>query len=101
MKHGNEPYTCPKCGRTLEYGEGCNCDQMVRGLPRDGMRAKCPLFKCRSSYRGRYYIVCGQRKQRFRGCDERNDHYRRYCCDRWRECANIKDGGRYINECEQ
>lgn len=86
MKAAKYMRTCAACGRTMEPGETCNCEQPVKGLPRDGLRAKCPLFRCRSSYRMRHYIVCGRHKTPYPGSDQRNEHYRRYCCEAWRAC---------------
>lgn len=80
---------CDDCGRILEPGEVCNCRQPIRGSPRDGLRAVCPLFKCRSSYRGRSYIVCGK-KTVYDGCDARNEHYKRFCCSLYGLCEIYK-----------
>lgn len=61
MRSTRDIRICNVCGRLLDIGESCNCEQPIRGAPRDGLRAKCPLFKCRSCYRLQYYIVgeCG------------------------------------------
>lgn len=80
-------HVCAVCGRTLEVGEACNCDQPIRGAPRDGLRAKCPLFRCRSWYRQKSYIVGGCGKHCFGSGDQRNEYYRRYCCELWRRCG--------------
>lgn len=75
---------CNCCGRTLEIGERCNCAQPVAGFPRDGLRSRCPHFISRSSYRQQSYILCGEyladHRTAFHSGDERNTHYRRYCC---------------------
>lgn len=90
MRSTRDIRICNVCGRLLDIGESCNCEQPIRGAPRDGLRAKCPLFKCRSCYRLQYYIVgeCG--KARFTNSDQRNEHYRRCCCDAWRACEIYK-----------
>lgn len=86
MRHTITGRMCNDCGRPLETGETCNCRQPVRGTTRDGLRARCPLFMHRSSYRGRYYIVCGGHKTPYAGCSDRNEHYRRYCCSAYTQC---------------
>ena len=48
MRSTRDIRICNVCGRLLDIGESCNCEQPIRGAPRDGLRAKCPLFKCRS-----------------------------------------------------
>lgn len=81
---------CNDCHRPLEIGETCNCRQPIRGAPRDGLRARCPCFQYRSSYRGQYYLACAGVKTRYPGCDERNAHYRRYCCGLYGLCTRYK-----------
>lgn len=81
---------CNDCHRPLEVGETCNCRQPMRGTPRDGLRARCPYFQYRSSYRGQYYLACAGVKNRYPGCDERNAHYRRYCCGLYGLCTRYK-----------
>lgn len=83
--------TCGDCGRPLESCEVCNCRQPVSGMPRDGLRARCPEFRYRSSYRGRAYIGCGNAKLRFNGANERNEHYRLYCCGDCDQCPRRKE----------
>lgn len=80
---------CNACGRALEIGETCNCRQPIGGT-RDGLRAACPLFHHRSSYRGRSYIVCGGEKHEYSGSEPRNAHYRRYCCGAYPLCKHNK-----------
>ena len=60
MRHEIHDRVCAACGRPREIGETCNCQQGARGATRDGLRARCPCFEHRSSYRGRYYLVCQQ-----------------------------------------
>ena len=79
---------CNDCGRPLEIGETCNCRQPVRSGTRDGLRAVCPHFMHRSSYRGRSYIVCSGAKHEYPGSDPRNEHYRRYCCGLFKLCKH-------------
>lgn len=68
---------CPTCGRALQAFEVCEC---ASKLPKDGLRATCPRFKARSSYRGAHYISCGGSKYKF-GCKESRDlHYMVFCC---------------------
>lgn len=81
---------CNDCGRPLEIGETCNCRQPVCGVTRDGLRASCPYFQHRSSYRGRCYIVCGDIKHEYPGSEPRNGHYRRYCCGLFKLCEHYK-----------
>lgn len=81
---------CPVCGRPLEIGETCNCQQRIRGAPRDGLRARCPYFGHRSSYRGRAYLVCGGKKRAYLSGEARNEHYRRHCCRQYEGCAIYK-----------
>ena len=52
-RFANDMRVCNDCGRPLEIGETCNCRQPVRSGTRDGLRAVCPHFMHRSSYRGR------------------------------------------------
>lgn len=59
-------------------------------IPKDGLRAKCPEFKARSSYRGKAYISC-VKKIRFDGRDQRDAHYMKYCCDQCSECPARKE----------
>lgn len=90
MKFATAMRVCRDCGRTLEIGETCNCRQPVRGMTRDGLRAICPCFKHRSSYRRHCYIFCGDVKHEYSGSDPRNEHYRRYCCDLFKLCEHYK-----------
>lgn len=83
QKHISVPMCCD-CGRRLEPGEKCDCSQRVG--TKDGLRAKCPQFGFRSSYRGWYYIKCGDKKLRFRDMQERNAYYAGYCCNNCEEC---------------
>lgn len=78
---------CAACGRILEIGETCNCQQAMRGTTRDGLRARCPCFEHRSSYRGRYYLVCNGKKRAYTSGDARNEHYQRFCCQCFEDCA--------------
>ncbi len=80
-------HVCAVCGPTLEVGETCNCGQPIRGAPRDGLRAQCPLFHCRSWYRQKSYIVGGCGKHCFGSGDQRNEYYRQYCCGLWQRCG--------------
>lgn len=82
--------TCTGCGRPLEIGEICNCRQPIQGATRDGLRARCPHFQHRSSYRGCNYIVCGDKKTPHPSRDERNEHYRRFCCGLYGLCGQYK-----------
>lgn len=82
--------TCFIRSRALEYGEKCDCGQPVKSVPRDGLRAKCPVFEHRSSYRGVNYIACAGKKGRFQSCDARNAHYRDYCCAGYTDCAEYR-----------
>ena len=88
MRHEIYDRVCAACGRPLEIGETCNCQQGARGATRDGLRARCPCFEHRSSYRGRSYIVCGGAKHEYPGSDPRNEHYRRYCCGLFNLCKH-------------
>lgn len=73
---------CVNCGRPLEPGESCECDRVAgpRGGTRDGLRARCPQFVARSSYRGKHYLDCGGHK--LKACDlrARDALYALYCC---------------------
>ena len=93
---GPKVYTrfCQDCGRALEIGEVCNCRQAVPGMPRDGLRALCPEFQHRSSYRGTSYITCAGAKVRFANVDCRNQHYRDYCCSDYKTCCVLFHGER-------
>ena len=68
---------CPECGRELQPYEVCECTSK---LPRDGLRARCPQFEARASYKGRHYINCGGHKYSFGDKDERDARYMAYCC---------------------
>lgn len=81
---------CNYCGRPLEIGESCNCQQPIRGSTRDGLRAICPQFRHRSSYRGVSYIVCGNSKSSYPTSGHRNEHYRLYCCGLFKMCEIYK-----------
>lgn len=73
---------CQACGRTLEPGERCECNQ-----PRDGLRARCPKFRARSSYRGMHYLDCGGHKLRANTRSSRDTFYAAYCCsETWERC---------------
>lgn len=82
--------TCADCGRVLEAYEVCECSSK---LPKDGLRAKCPIFKARSSYHGFHFIVCG-RKLKFESIEGRDLHYMTYCCGICRECSAYKTEGK-------
>ena len=69
-------HTCARCGRPLIPGESCDCYMATR----DGLRAKCPRFRARLSYRGKFYIECGKSKMRFNMKSNRDGHYAKYCC---------------------
>lgn len=85
--------TCMACGRLLEIGETCHCQQPVSGrIPKDGLRARCPNFRHRSCYRMQSYIVCGGDRIRFASRETRNDHYRDYCCGDWQTCVKHLKG---------
>ena len=73
---------CRRCGRTLEPFEACECDQVLPapGWPRDGLRATCPMFRARSSYRRRHYLDCNGRKLRADSRQTRDTFYAVYCC---------------------
>lgn len=86
-RHASTVRTCADCGRVLEAIEVCECTSK---LPKDGLRAKCPIFKARSSYRGYHFIVCGGRKLRFEDIDGRDLHYMVFCCGICRECSVYK-----------
>lgn len=94
MLHGNlgQRY-CRDCGRALDIGEVCCCYQGASGIPKDGLRARCPRFRHRSSYHAKEFIVCGEAKLRFMNASERNGHYARNCCGDYRKCQrwNGKD----------
>ena len=90
MRHTIAGRVCLDCGRPLETGETCNCRQPVRGVTRDGLRARCPCFQHRSSYQGRYYLTCGELKTVYPGCDQRNEQYRRYCCGLYELCKKYQ-----------
>ena len=99
MKSTWDLRTCGGCGTTLEPGETCNCQRPAKCLPRDGLRAYCPYFQHRSSYRGRYYIVCGGRKTPYPDSEQRDRHYRRYCCGLYGLCelCQTMKGGHQSN----
>lgn len=80
--HGDHIRTCVFCGRVLEPYESCDC---MYPLPKDGLRAICPNFRARSSYRGRHYIVCSK-KFRFESAAERDKYYAETCCSTRDEC---------------
>lgn len=40
MRSTRDIRICNVCGRLLDIGESCNCEQPIRGAPRDGLRAK-------------------------------------------------------------
>lgn len=87
MRHALEVRVCPICGAGLEVGEVCNCDRRSVVLPKDGLRATCPFFGHRSSYRGRYYITCSlpcgkRQRQEYGTVGSRDEHYKIRCC--WR-----------------
>lgn len=65
---------CPRCGRALESGESCECGT------RDGLRARCPQFKARSSYRGRHYLDCDGHRIKTASREIRDAFYMAYCC---------------------
>lgn len=90
MRRAKASRICISCHRPLEIGETCNCRQSIRGAPRDGLRARCPWFQYRSSYQGRYYLACAGVKVKYAGFDERNEHYRRYCCEHYSLCGRYK-----------
>lgn len=97
MRRNTPLRCCLLCGRALQVGEVCNCDQPVAGLPKDGLRAHCPNFIARSSYRGKYYIECRVDVQRsikvpYGNAGDRNAHYRDCCC------GNNEDCSLYCNE---
>lgn len=71
---------CSFCGRILEPWEVCECTSK---LPKDGLRAKCPAFKARASYRGDHYIVCTSKKL-FPSREQRDQYYVNTCC---RDCS--------------
>lgn len=87
-----EVLLCHHCGRILEPYETCDCAQR---LPRDGLRASCPHFKARSTYRGKNYINCVHGKLRFESRNTRDQYYMDNCCSRGPEgCrARHKEGG--------
>lgn len=76
---------CVFCGRVLEPYESCDC---MYPLPKDGLRAICPEFKARSSYKGRHYISC-KGKYRFDNAKERDEYYAEYCCENYRGCLML------------
>ena len=78
---------CAICGAPLDVGERCNCDRQSAVLPRDGLRAVCHRFGHRSSYRGKCYITCSGRRFVFGSVEERDGHYRLYCCGTCTRCA--------------
>lgn len=73
---------CPHCGREVQREETCECADK---LPKDGLRAKCPCFKARSSYHGDHYIACTG-KYRFASRSARDMHYMTYCCGICERC---------------
>ncbi len=81
---------CYQCGRPLAPGETCGCSPLVNGLPKDGLRAKCPCFKFRSRYRLWNYIVCGGEerpsKTPFKESGDRDGYYRIHCCEDFQNC---------------
>lgn len=92
MRYAREFVTCCVCGVTLAIGERCNCEQPLGTVPKDGLRAVCPYFDHRSSYRGLYYINCQRRdvekvKGLYPDCDARDKHYCNYCCVDYEGCA--------------
>lgn len=58
----------------------------VDRMPKDKLRAGCPLFRARTSYRGCHYIACVGMTHRFNGKDARDLHYAVYCCGEYRQC---------------
>lgn len=70
------------CGRPLEPGESCECGQVMdlRTGTRDGLRATCPMFRARSSYRRRHYLDCGGHKLKADSREARDTFYAVYCC---------------------
>lgn len=87
MRHEIHDRVCAACGRPLEIGETCTCQQGAKGATRDGLRARCPCFEHRSSYRGRYYLACGGKKRVYPSGEARNEHYRRFCCRCYGQCT--------------
>ena len=82
---------CPSCGRELQQEEACECADK---LPRDGLRAACPHFRARSSYRGKHYIDC-RGKYRFASKEARDAHYMACCCGDCGTCEiNIREDTR-------
>lgn len=69
---------CRQCGRTLSPGESCECGGAAG--TRDGLRATCPQFRARSSYRGRHYLDCDGHKLKANSRESRDCFYRVYCC---------------------
>ena len=70
---------CSRCGRPLETHETCECGRAVPGT-RDGLRAACPQFQARSSYRRRHYLNCGGHKLLVGSLEDRDAMYAEYCC---------------------
>lgn len=98
MINAREMRVCPSCRRVMETAETCNCQQPVIGLPRDGLRAKCPCFMHRSSYRMRNFITCRMAdtsvvKTPFPSREMRNEHYASQCCGDWKQCEILNAKG--------
>lgn len=91
---------CVMCGRELEWGERCDCGSVI-GV-KDGLRARCPYFRYRSSYFSENYIVCGiggkrELRVRIHGRELRDRTYAALCCKNYDSCERYKNivGGLY------
>lgn len=49
-------------------------------LPKDGMRARCRLFRARSNYMGAYFIDCEKMTMKFGRKGARDAYYLAHCC---------------------
>lgn len=57
-----------------------------KSMPRDGLRAGCPKFRSRSSYRGGHFLDCGGHRLKANTRSSRDTFYAVYCCEKWKKC---------------
>ena len=71
----------------MRVGERCDCRQWPT---KDGYRANCMRFKCRTTYKGKNYIQCGESKLLFDDETKRNLYYVMYCCNGGKRCQRCE-----------